>query len=123
MNRLPGLDLLRAVAVVWVMLFHSYLVGGLGSDFAWLSRFGWAGVDVFFVLSGFLIGTQVLQPLAAGAPFSFGAFYGRRAYRILPAFVVVLALYAWFPALRESPGLAPWWQFATFTLNLLVDYT
>ncbi|MDN5781039.1 MAG: acyltransferase [Luteimonas sp.] len=123
MNRLPGLDLLRAIAVVWVMLFHSYLVGGLGPDFAWLSRFGWAGVDIFFVLSGFLIGTQVLKPLVAGAPLRFGDFYKRRAYRILPAFVAVLALYAWFPALRESPGLAPWWQFATFTLNLLVDYT
>jgi peptidoglycan/LPS O-acetylase OafA/YrhL len=123
MNRLPGLDLLRAIAIIWVMLFHSYLVGGLGSDFAWLSRFGWAGVDIFFVLSGFLIGTQVLKPLAAGVPFSFGDFYSRRAYRILPAFVVVLMLYVWFPALRESPGLAPWWQFATFTLNLLVDYT
>ena len=122
MNRLPGLDLLRAIAIVWVMLFHSYIVGGLGSDFAWLSRFGWAGVDIFFVLSGFLIGTQVLKPLAAGAPFSFGSFYARRAYRIVPAFVVILMLYLWFPALRESPGMAPWWQFATFTMNLLIDY-
>jgi peptidoglycan/LPS O-acetylase OafA/YrhL len=34
----------------------------------------------------------------------------------------VLALYVWFPALREAPGLQPWWQFATFTLNLLIDY-
>ncbi len=123
MNRLPGLDLMRAIAVVWVMLFHSFLVGGLGEDFAWLSRFGWVGVDIFFVLSGYLIGTQVLKPLAAGARLSFGDFYRRRAYRILPAFAVVLMLYLWFPALRESPGLAPWWQFATFTLNLLIDYT
>ena len=92
MNRLPGLDLMRAIAVVWVMLFHSFLVGGLGEDFAWLSRFGWVGVDIFFVLSGYLIGTQVLKPLAAGARLSFGDFYRRRAYRILPAFAVVLML-------------------------------
>jgi Predicted acyltransferases len=121
MHRLPGLDLLRAIAIVWVMLFHSFIVGGLGPDFAWLSRYGWAGVDIFFVLSGFLIGTQVLRPLQRGEPLSFGAFYGRRAWRILPAFAVVLALYVWFPVLREVPGLQPWWQFATFTLNLLAD--
>ncbi|MFI4958891.1 MAG: acyltransferase family protein [Lysobacterales bacterium] len=122
MNRLPGLDLLRAIAIVWVMLFHSYIVGGLGPDFAWLSRYGWAGVDIFFVLSGFLIGTQVLRPLRRGEPLSFGGFYARRGWRILPAFDVVLALYVFFPALREAPGLQPWWQFATFTLNLLIDY-
>ncbi|HWU77365.1 MAG TPA: acyltransferase [Rhodanobacter sp.] len=122
MSRLPGLDLLRAIAIVWVMLFHSYIVGGLGPHFAWLSRHGWAGVDIFFVLSGFLIGCQVLRPLQRGEPLSFRDFYARRAWRILPAFAVVLALYVLFPALREAPGLAPWWQFATFTLNLLIDY-
>lgn len=122
MIRFPGLDLLRAIAIVWVMLFHSFLVGGLGADLAWLSRYGWMGVDIFFVLSGFLIGRQVLTPLARGQEFSFGAFYARRAYRILPAFLVVLAVYVAFPALREASGLAPWWQFATFTVSLLIDY-
>jgi len=51
MNRHPGLDLLRAIAVIWMMLFHSCLVGGPGPRFEWLSRFGWAGVDISFVLS------------------------------------------------------------------------
>lgn len=123
MNRIPGLDLLRAIAIVWVMLFHSYIVGGLGTNFDWLSRFGWAGVDMFFVLSGYLIGTQVLRPLQRGETLSITAFYARRAWRILPAFFVVLALYAWFPAMREAPGLQPWWQFATFTMNILIDYS
>ncbi len=122
-HHLPGLDLLRAVAIVWVMLFHSFIVGGLGEDFAWLSRYGWAGVDIFFVLSGFLIGSQLLQPLSRGEPLRLGAFYTRRAWRILPAFAVVLALYACLPALREAPGMQPWWQFATFTMNLLSNYT
>jgi peptidoglycan/LPS O-acetylase OafA/YrhL len=67
MSRLPGLDLLRAIAIVWIMLFHSFIVGGLGPDFEWLSRFGWSGVDIFFVLSGFLIGTQVLRQLQRSA--------------------------------------------------------
>jgi peptidoglycan/LPS O-acetylase OafA/YrhL len=122
LNRLPGLDLLRAIAIVWVMLFHSFLVGGLGPNFSWLSRYGWAGVDIFFVLSGFLIGTQVFKRLQQGEALQFGDFYARRAWRILPAFAVVLALYACFPGLREAPGLQPWWQFATFTVNFLIDY-
>ena len=118
----PGLDLLRAIAIAWVMLFHSYLVGGLGEDFAWLSRFGWMGVDLFFVLSGYLIGRQVLARLASGRQFSFAEFYRRRAYRILPAFAVVLAIYATLPGLREAPGMEPWWKFACFYVNLSIDY-
>ena len=52
MSRVPGLDTLRAIAIVWVMLFHSYLIGGLGDGFGQLERSGWMGVDLFFVLSG-----------------------------------------------------------------------
>lgn len=122
MTRLPGLDLLRSIAIVWVMFFHTFVIGGLGPDWQWLTRFGWAGVDIFFVLSGFLIGSQLLQALQRDATLSLRAFYWRRAWRILPAFAVVLGLYLAFPALREAPGLEAWWQFATFTLNLLIDY-
>jgi peptidoglycan/LPS O-acetylase OafA/YrhL len=121
-RHLPGLDLLRAIAIGWVMCFHSFLVGGLNHHFAWLSRFGWMGVDLFFVLSGFLIGSQVLYPLTHGQAFSLRVFYIRRAFRILPAFWVMLALYVAFPWLREAPGLEPWWKFATFVVNLSIDY-
>lgn len=114
--------MLRALAIAWVMLFHSFIVGGLGDGFAWLSRHGWVGVDIFFVLSGYLIGCQLLRPLQRGEPLQLGAFYARRAWRILPAFAVVLAVYACAPALREEPGLQPWWQFATFTMNFTIDY-
>lgn len=120
--RLPGLDTLRALAVVWTMLFHAFLVGGLGDDWAWAQRYGWMGVDLFFVLSGFLIGTQVLEPLARGERLSFRDFYVRRAFRILPAFWVVLALYLLWPDFREAPGLEPWWKFAGFFVNLSIDY-
>ena len=121
--RMPGLDLLRAIAVVWTMLFHSFLVGGLGKDWSWLSRYGWMGVDLFFVLSGFLIGAQVLKPLAKGDRFSFRDFYTRRAFRILPAFFAVLALYLLWPGFREAPGMEPWWKFVGFLMNLSIDYT
>lgn len=120
--RMPGLDLLRAIAVVWTMLFHSFLVGGLGEDWEWAQRYGWMGVDLFFVLSGFLIGSQVLAPLARGEGFSFGDFYLRRAFRILPAFWAVLLLYLLWPGFREAPGMEPWWKFAGFFLNLSIDY-
>ena len=122
MSRLPGLDLLRAIAIVWVMLFHSFVIGGLGERYAWLSDYGWMGVDLFFVLSGYLIGSQLLKPLSQGQSVSFGEFYLRRAFRILPVFLVVLALYFGVPAFRERPGIQPSWQFLTFTVNLLIDY-
>lgn len=120
--RYPGLDVLRAVAVVWTMLFHSFLVGGLGERWEWLQRYGWMGVDLFFVLSGFLIGSQVLAPLARGERFSFGDFYLRRAFRILPAFWAVLLLYLLWPGFREAPGMEPWWKFVGFFVNVSIDY-
>ena len=55
MSRLPGLDLLRAIAIVWVMFFHA-AGQGLGSPWMPMSQFGWMGVDLFFALSGYLIG-------------------------------------------------------------------
>ncbi|QWT19897.1 acyltransferase [Bacillus sp. NP157] len=121
MTRLPGLDTLRAVAVAWVMLFHSYLVGGLGENFGLLERAGWMGVDLFFVLSGFLIGSQVFRGLRDGGSLDLRAFYARRAARILPAFLVVLGLYVAWPAWRETPQMQPAWQFLTFTFNLWFD--
>jgi peptidoglycan/LPS O-acetylase OafA/YrhL len=122
MKRLSGLDLLRAIAIVWVMLFHSWIVGGLGGPFQHVADYGWMGVDLFFVLSGYLIGFQLLKPLSGGEPLRFGHFYLRRAFRILPAFLTVLAVYAWLPSWREAPGMQPSWQFLTFTVNLLIDY-
>ncbi|KGI78865.1 acyltransferase family protein [Oleiagrimonas soli] len=116
MQRRPGLDLLRAIAVVWVMVFHSYFAGFQGGGV--LRWSGWMGVDLFFALSGFLIGSQVLKPLAQGERMAFGDFYLRRAFRILPVYLLVLTVYLAAPALREVSDMRPWWQFATFSLNL-----
>lgn len=115
MPRRPGLDLLRAIAIVWVLLFHARLLG-LGEGIDLVSRFGWMGVDLFFALSGYLIGRQWLE-----RP-DWPAFVRRRAYRILPAYAVVLAIYLGVPALREAPRLRPAWQFLTFTENLQVVF-
>ncbi len=76
----PEVDGLRAVAVVPVILFHA--------GFSWFSG-GFVGVDVFFVISGFLITSIILTEKAAGE-FTIAAFYERRARRILPALLFVM---------------------------------
>jgi len=103
------------------MLFH--LGWLLPKSFGPVSRFGWMGVDLFFVLSGYLIGSQLLKPYLAGERPSIAGFYRRRIYRILPAYLFVLSLYALLPVWREEDGISPLWQFLTFTENLFVDYS
>lgn len=119
MNRLPGLDLLRAVAIVWVMLYHVTSWGPVLPNFI---EYGYIGVDLFFVLSGFLIGWQLLEPYTVGLEPRWRQFFVRRAFRVLPAYWLVLVLYFAVPAVRESPGIQPLWQFLTFTQNMFPDY-
>jgi peptidoglycan/LPS O-acetylase OafA/YrhL len=120
-TRIAGLDTLRAVAIVSVMMFH--FCWRMPAELNSFSTFGWMGVDLFFVLSGYLIGSQLLKSVAAGDGVNLGRFYRARAYRILPAYLVVLGLYAFVPVWRESAGLSPLWEFLTFTENLFVDYS
>jgi peptidoglycan/LPS O-acetylase OafA/YrhL len=120
-NRLPGLDTLRALAIAVVMVFH--LNGLLPDIFDPIARFGWMGVDLFFVLSGYLIGSQLLKLVRDGQGVSLLEFYRKRAYRILPVYLAVLALYVFWPLWREAPGMSPLWQFLTFTENFLVNYS
>lgn len=115
--RQAGIDMLRAVAILWVMAYHLD-----GPDLplpAW-THVGWMGVDLFFVLSGYLIGLQVLRPYGTGGQPDWAQFFIHRAWRILPAYLAVLALY--LAGWRESEAMAPLWQFLTFTTNLFPDY-
>ena len=77
----PDIDGLRALAVVGVLLYHA---------FPTRCASGFVGVDVFFVISGYLITTLIINDLAARR-FSLSAFYARRACRLFPALSVVLA--------------------------------
>jgi len=122
MQRLPGLDLMRAVAISWVLLFHA-LIMGLGTPALAVSQRGWMGVDLFFVLSGYLIGGQLLAVYGRGERPALGDFYLRRALRILPVYLLVVAVYFCLPDWREQPDIQPLWQFFTFTENLLIDFT
>jgi peptidoglycan/LPS O-acetylase OafA/YrhL len=117
--RLHGLDTLRALAIVLVMIFHLQSV--LPERLLPIANVGWIGVDLFFVLSGFLIGSQLLKPYLEGGRPRLGEFYRRRAYRILPAYLCVLLLYFAVPSWREAEGISPWWQFCTFTWNFNID--
>lgn len=120
--RVPGLDLMRAIAILWVMLFHFRFMVALPHVLYWPSRYGWMGVDLFFVLSGYLIGSQLMRPYLRGGTPSLGGFYFRRAFRILPAYFTVLALYFAVSGFREAPGISPAWQFLTFTENFRINY-
>ncbi len=82
---LPGLDGLRAVAVSAVFLFHADVVPG-----------GFLGVDVFFVISGFLITALAIGEIERTGSLSLGKFWGRRARRLLPAlYLLVAAVVVW----------------------------
>ncbi len=81
MPYLPGLDGLRALAVTAVVLYHL--------DLPWIPG-GFLGVDVFFVLSGFLITTLVLEEVERTGRLSYRRFYLRRARRLLPALGLLL---------------------------------
>jgi peptidoglycan/LPS O-acetylase OafA/YrhL len=90
----PDIDGLRAIAVLSVVVFHAFpsLLSG-----------GFVGVDIFFVISGYLISKHILQELAAGA-FSIRTFYARRVRRIFPALILVLLACLLFGWVILTPG-------------------
>jgi len=94
----PDIDGLRAVAVLAVVVFHAFPA---------FFRGGFIGVDIFFVISGFLISSILLQALAQGS-FSFRQFYARRIKRIFPALLLVLAAclaFGWFAMFPDELSL------------------
>ena len=97
------IDGLRAVAILSVVLFHAFPV--------WLPN-GFVGVDIFFVISGYLIGGIILAELAE-ARFTSLTFYKRRIRRLLPALAVVYVATLAIGALVLAPG-----DFSTLTLSM-----
>jgi peptidoglycan/LPS O-acetylase OafA/YrhL len=94
-NYRSDIDGLRALAVVSVVIFHA---------FAWLVPGGYAGVDVFFVISGYLITTNILNGLNEST-FTIQGFYQRRIRRIFPELVTMLAIvyaFGWFVLLATE---------------------
>ncbi len=126
----PELDGVRGLAVLFVVLYHLQGYAGLGNNrtpYGWIVSMGWSGVDLFFVLSGFLI-TGILLDSRAQEKY-FQKFYVRRILRIFPLYYLIVAglFIAGPPLLRHlSRGalIAEWVKpgsqiFAwTFTLNV-----
>ena len=117
-SRIHGLDTLRALAIVLVVLHHYVLFVSRADTFGWVGQIGWVGVDLFFALSGYLIGNQIFAALRSGNRFSLPRFYARRLLRTLPNFYVVLALYYLWPWFSNGAPLLPLWKFLTFTQNI-----
>jgi len=107
----PALDGIRAIAIAMVLLFHSgfHPTGG-----------GYLGVDVFFVLSGFLITKLLASELAQHGRIDLAGFYWRRVLRLYPVFLIVLACVT-LPGRILWPGM-PIWHHAALAALYLTDY-
>lgn len=124
-SHIPELDGLRGLAIVWVVLYHCH-DKVIGTPLFAIAQWGWAGVNLFFVLSGFLITGILLDSRAKSesAGQFFRDFYARRLLRIWPVYVLVLFLvYFGVPLIFGVPWLAtakaaPWLRYAFFVQNL-----
>ena len=120
-QRINGLDHLRALAITFVFFYHCAMLFQFGDLLPHIVKFGWTGVDLFFVLSGYLIGGQLLRRVASGKEIHITDFYVQRFLRIMPPYWLVLAIYFTIPAVIERSQLPPLWRFLTFTQNFGLD--
>lgn len=124
MKKIPQLDAVRGLAVLLVLLHNTDIYPSLHLSF--VSGNGWMGVDLFFVLSGFLI-TGILVDTKKSEGY-FRNFYARRCLRIWPLYYsALLFMFVLVPLLRPSEAQtifearsAPWWAFPLFLQNFLV---
>ena len=101
LTRVAALDGLRGVAILTVMLFHATLYRGPRPSG------GFLGVDLFFVLSGFLITALLMQEWQRSGGVALGAFYARRALRLLPALFALIAVILLVPGVFYQSA-RPW---------------
>jgi len=126
-NRIPELDGLRGIAIAAVIFFHIGPLLQILHPIIEITFWGWSGVDLFFVLSGFLIGGILIEHRESETYFS--AFYARRFFRIVPLYFALVLIYAlaWLdPPARGtiahyfcSP--MPWYTYFTFTNNFWIS--
>lgn len=131
-QRIVVLDGIRGIAILMILAFH-YVNNSLTSSqhnsptlkiLEKSTEWGWAGVDLFFVLSGFLIGSILLSNRLGNNYFK--AFYTRRVFRILPTYFLLLVLFFSLRIFFNKPNSyifdnpLPIWSYLTFTQNFIM---
>lgn len=115
---LPSLDGLRAVSIVLVLVGHAVTDGHRSLAFRALTEHADLGVRVFFVISGFLITSLLLEEKTQFGSISLRLFYIRRALRILPAFFLFVGCVALLSVFRVTPvPVWSWLYVLTYTVN------
>jgi peptidoglycan/LPS O-acetylase OafA/YrhL len=128
-KRIPELDGVRGLAIAFVLIFHYVhlnIPGNKALYYLFLpTHLMWSGVDLFFVLSGLLIGGILLDNRESRGYYS--VFYARRIHRIFPIYYLMIALLAagaWaFPHSPLFQKSMPLWVFPLYAQNLLGDFT
>src|SRR5208282_2068106 len=123
MKKIPQLDAVRGLAVLLVLMHNTDIYPSL--HLGLIADNGWMGVDLFFVLSGFLITGILLD--TKGSQGYFKTFYARRCLRIWPLYyAALLFMFVIVPSLRPSEAhtvfdarSAPWWSYLFFIQNFL----
>jgi peptidoglycan/LPS O-acetylase OafA/YrhL len=105
---IPALDGIRAFAVMAVVVYHRRVCFD-NTWFAPISHCGWVGVDVFFVLSGFLITRNLFSTKARSNYFS--SFYLKRMLRIQPLYLILVVCAFLGYAISNRPSPDPWWPY------------
>lgn len=122
--RLIQLDVLRGIAILLVLFRHSivpwWYAGRLWRIMRFLERIGWTGVDLFFVLSGFLIGGLLFKEIQKTGRLDVKRFFIRRGLKIWPAFFVFLVVVFWIHQYRF--GLSRAWRYLWPNLLQLQNY-
>ncbi len=121
-TRVAELDGMRGLAALSVVVAHYF--GEVGHGLSSLGA-GWVGVNLFFVLSGFLIGSIILE--RRSSPNFLGVFYYRRAVRILPIYLLTVSFTLVFLASNRSmpwvDASLPVWSYMTFSQNVVMAAT
>ena len=122
-QKIPQLDAIRGIAILLVLVHNLHWFAF--PPLTLVSKYGWMGVDLFFVLSGFLI-TGILLDEKGSANY-FRNFYARRGLRIWPLYYVVLVfMFVIVPLVRPQDAAelfqrsSPWWSYPFFLQNFLV---
>src|ERR1700741_1283305 len=126
--KMPELDSLRGVAILLVVFYHGFFwsnnltgLSGPAKFFVNLTRFGWLGVNLFFVLSGFLITGILLGQKNAEDYYS--QFYFRRVVRILPALYALLLILCFVPGQSHKYLLLSFFFCANLATLFHIPYT